>query len=415
VNCTVQRHAQISGRHSPGKGLSETLDLEERAFCLLNARGGNDVKKPLLLFAFTCLFLGFNAHAIQITQHMTGSWYNPDQDGHGLNIEVIKENKSVFYWYVYNPDGTPTWLVGRGPHVDGRIEGVAYHNTGGIWGEFDMSGRIQERWGTVTIEFNGCNSALVTYQSDDQSVQTIPYGSGSFEIVKLTAVHKSKCQDPPYAGIYRGYIWSDVAEQGTPATVLLNTHGDVIAFSMGYKTFFGTYTVSDGVFSSQLQAYVNDTRQYHHPEFSTTFEGQVKEEYRLFMEYIVPETDAGFFDTYPVTQLYFRGVTTSELAGDYEIEDMHTFDAGTASIAADGTLTGTDDAGCSWTGDIQIGDQNFNLFQINLAVTGCGDDRNYWGMGFQDDAENLEDGLAIWIFTYDGEKTLSATLTRVTP
>lgn len=343
---------------------------------------------------------------------MTGAWYNPDQDGHGFNIEVIRENKSIFYWYVYNPDGTPTWLVGRGPHVDGRIEGVAYHNTGMRWGVFDPVERTQERWGTVTFDFHGCDSALVSYQSDDPSEKAIPYGSGSFEIVRLTYVHNSKCQDPPYAGIYKGTFWSETLDEGFVGTVLLNVHGDVVAFAMDHKSFFGINTVNGNEFTGTGQVYANDTRQIYGESF--VFEGQIKEEYRLFSASSIPGVDEGFFDVYPLTQLYFRGITTAELAGTYEMEDLHSFNEGTATIAADGTLTGTDAAGCNWSGEILIGDEAFNLFQINLAVTDCGDDNgmSYWGMGFQDDAENLEDRLALWIFTHDGQVTKSALLTR---
>ncbi|MCW8925628.1 MAG: hypothetical protein OQJ84_05170 [Xanthomonadales bacterium] len=371
------------------------------------------MKKLLSFFAYAIFLVSFNIQAIEITQHMTGSWYNRDQEGHGFNIEVIGPNKSVFYWYVYNPDGTPTWLVGRGPHVDGRIEGVAYHNTGMRWGVFDPLERTQERWGTVTIDFIGCDSAQVSYQSDDPSEKAIPYGSGSFEISRITYVHKSKCQETPYPGIYKGTFWSETLDEGFPATVLLNIHGDVIVFVMDHKSFFGMYTVNSPLFSGSGQVYANDTRQLYGESFQ--FEGQIKEEYRLFAESSIPGVDQGFFDVHPITQFYFRGLTTADLAGDYEMEDLHSFNEGTATITADGTITGTDATGCNWSGEILVGDTAFNLFQINLSVTDCDDDHgmSYWGMGFQDDAENLEDGLALWIFTHDGQVTKSAFLTRM--
>ena len=217
------------------------------------------MKKLLSLFACVFVSMSFNVYPIEITQHMTGSWYNPAEDGHGFNIEVIKPNKSVFYWYVYNPDGTPTWLVGRGPHVDGRIEGIAYHNTGMRWGVFDPLERTQVRWGVVNIDFINCNLATVSYQSDDSSEQSIPWGVGSFDIVRLTYVHKSKCSEVPYAGIYKGIFYSETDEEGYPGTVLIDGQGFLVGFVMDSSTFWGDHTVSGKDFGSIGSVYANDT------------------------------------------------------------------------------------------------------------------------------------------------------------
>ena len=50
------------------------------------------------------LLVTFNVSAIDIKPSLSGSWYNPDQDGHGLSIEVLDENRTLVYWYVYHPD-----------------------------------------------------------------------------------------------------------------------------------------------------------------------------------------------------------------------------------------------------------------------------------------------------------------------
>ena len=373
------------------------------------------MKRLLLLFSFAFIFLGFNAHPIEITQHMTGSWYNPDQDGHGFNIEVLSESKSVFYWYVYNPDGTPMWLVGAGPHNEGRIEGVAYYNTGMRWGVFDPSEREdQERWGTVTIDFVGCNSATVNYQSDDPSEQAIPYGSGSFNMVRLTYVHKSKCSEVPHAGIYTGTFWSETREEGYPGTVLLDTQGGFFGYVTDYKSFHASHSVIGKDIFVDGWAYSNDTGEIQYP--ATTMEGRIVEDYRLFAAYDAPGPEEGFADLYPVTQLYFRGVTLAGLAGDYEAEDLHTFDEGTASIGTDGVITGTDAASCHWSGQISIPDVEFNMFDITLTVSECGEKDGYYeGKGFEGDAEDLEDGMAVWFFAFGGERSLSANLTRIIP
>ncbi len=369
------------------------------------------MKKLLSLFAFALIFISFNTHPIEITQHMTGSWYNRDQEGHGFNIEMIGPNKSVFYWYVYNPDGTPTWLVGRGPHNGARIEGVAYHNTGMVWGEFDPNPRTQERWGTVNIDFTDCNHANVEYQADELGEQTIPYGFGSFHMTRLTYVHKSKCSEVPHAGIYKGYFYSETSEEGYPGTVLIDGQGFIVGFVMDFSTFWGDHTVSGKDFGSIGSVYGNATGE---KQGDYSAQGRIVEDYRLFFEYLIPMVDSGMADVYPVTQLYFRGLTLASLAGNYELENQHTFDEGTATIGTDGVITGTDDAGCIWNGQITIADTGFNMFDIQLTVTECGDSNGvYQGKGYQDDAEDLEDGMAAWVFAFNENWGVSVLLTRV--
>ncbi len=371
------------------------------------------MKKLLSLFAFALIFISFNAHPIEITQHMTGSWFNRDQEGHGFNIEVIGPNKSVFYWYVYNPDGTPTWLVGRGPHNGARIEGVAYHNTGMVWGEFDPNPRTQERWGTVNIDFTDCNNAHVEYQADELSEQTIPYGFGSFHMTRLTYVHKSKCSEVPHAGIYKGVFWSETSDEGFPGTVLIDGEGFFVGFAMDGAFFWGDHTVEGKDFGSIGSAYAGDTGE-NLGDYS--MEGRIVEDYRLFFEYLIPVIDTGFGDVYPVPQQYFRGVTFAELAGTYEVEDLQTFDEGTASITPDGAISGTTAAACNWSGQITIADTAFNMFDISLTVTDCGDQNGFYeGKGYLDDAEDLEDNMAAWFFTFNEQGSFSGNMMRIVP
>ena len=373
------------------------------------------MKKLLLSLAVALVFLSFDAHPVKIDRHMTGSWYNPAQDGHGFNIEVINENLSVFYWYVYNPDGTPTWLVGTGTHEEeGKINGIAYHNTGMRWGVFDPLERTQERWGVVTIDFIDCNHATVFYQSDDLAEKSIPFGFGNIEIERLTSVYKSKCAEDPVLGIYKGYFWSNTAERGFPGTVLLGAQGGFFGFSMDHKSFFGGHTVNGQEFTAEGSAYANDTGEIHNINFELN--GGLAVEYRLVSQYLIPGIDEGFADLYPATQLYWRGVTLAGLAGDYEVEDLSTFDEGTASIGTDGVITGIDPAGCTWSGQVTIPDVQFNMFDITLTVSDCGDNNaSYDGRGFQDDAEALEDGMSTWFFSFNDQKTLSANMTRIVP
>ena len=69
------------------------------------------------------LALMSSAHA-QVLPEYSGSWFNPNQDGHGINIEVIDAQRSIGFWYTYTQTGAPQWFLFDGANVDDRIEAI---------------------------------------------------------------------------------------------------------------------------------------------------------------------------------------------------------------------------------------------------------------------------------------------------
>ena len=43
---------------------------------------------------------------------LTGSWFNPDQNGHGFIFEFIDDTTVLPYWFTFDSDGNRTWLFG---------------------------------------------------------------------------------------------------------------------------------------------------------------------------------------------------------------------------------------------------------------------------------------------------------------
>jgi immune inhibitor A len=128
----------------------------------------------------------------QILPGHSGSYHYPAQDGHGLNIEVINESITVFYWYVYHLDGTPMFLVTVGTNKGGQTEGTTYYNTGMRFGEFNTADFSQTVWGWSRITFHDCNNLTLEYAADDPS-----YGSGSIPMQRLTSIAGLSCSDSP--------------------------------------------------------------------------------------------------------------------------------------------------------------------------------------------------------------------------
>jgi beta-glucanase (GH16 family) len=71
----------------------------------------------------------------------SGSWYWPDQDGHGFSMEFGElpdgSPLAVIYWYTYDDQGNPIFMLGSGVPEGNRVEVDLVSPVGMIYGEFD--------------------------------------------------------------------------------------------------------------------------------------------------------------------------------------------------------------------------------------------------------------------------------------
>lgn len=135
--------------------------------------------------------------AAQLPPGISGAWYNPEQSGHGLSVEILDNERALAFWYVYDPQGNPVHL-----YLDGRIEGrrieaTAYAPRGMRFGSFRREDLNMPVWGEVALDFSSCDRGLLQWDSD------LPgYGSGSSEIRRLTRIAGLDCDlnaNPPTA------------------------------------------------------------------------------------------------------------------------------------------------------------------------------------------------------------------------
>lgn len=140
---------------------------------------------PILLFPF---FFSL-AHADIRPEH-SGAWYNPDQTGHGLSIQVLDDERTIAFWFTYTPVGSPIFLVIDGVNDDHTVTGLAYSQEGMIWRQFDPATLKSKVWGEISIEFLGCDSAVLTWSSSVEG-----YGDGQVELERLTYLASLKCDD----------------------------------------------------------------------------------------------------------------------------------------------------------------------------------------------------------------------------
>lgn len=120
---------------------------------------------------------------------ISGSWYNPDQSGHGLHIERLESGRVALSWYTYAADGSPLWLVGSGEQRGHRIVVLAFEASGGrpppLW---DNASPQLEPWGELRVDFDGCNSGLLRWNAADPA-----FGEGSLPLQRLTRIDGLRC------------------------------------------------------------------------------------------------------------------------------------------------------------------------------------------------------------------------------
>ena len=143
-----------------------------------------------LVAAFLFGSIAATASAVDIGPAFTGAWYDPQQSGHGLFLEVLPQNQLLAFWFTFSPDGTQqSWFGGVGPYAGGTATVPVTLTTGGRWiPNFDASKIVNNAWGTLTFTFTDCNTGRVDFASTDPG-----YGSNHMNLMRLTAPAGLSC------------------------------------------------------------------------------------------------------------------------------------------------------------------------------------------------------------------------------
>lgn len=118
---------------------------------------------------------------------LSGNWYNPEQSGHGLQLEFIKLNgvpTVLAAWYVFK-EGEPIWVIGLGSYEDNRalLNMSITGNTGFPVENFSVDEVETTEWGTLELIFDSSSEAQMNWSS------VLPgFTEGSMPIQRLTQV-----------------------------------------------------------------------------------------------------------------------------------------------------------------------------------------------------------------------------------
>ena len=118
----------------------------------------------------------------EIGAGLSGVWYDPAQSGHGLFIEVLRDNRFLAGWFAFNPAGTAqAWFAGVGTYSGDTATITSVDMpTGGRWiPNFDPSSVAHNAWGALTFRFTDCDHGTVTFDSPN-------FGAGTMSLTRLT-------------------------------------------------------------------------------------------------------------------------------------------------------------------------------------------------------------------------------------
>ena len=132
-------------------------------------------------------------------QEYSGSWYNADQSGHGFAL-LFGETPggaplTVAYWYIYDDQGNPIFLVGTGTLVGNRVEIALTSPVGMIYGDFDPDTMPDPHndGGTAVFEFIDQDNAIFSYTPSEFTMTTWGHTAvDSLPMVKLFGIPVSE-------------------------------------------------------------------------------------------------------------------------------------------------------------------------------------------------------------------------------
>lgn len=337
-------------------------------------------------FLVSVFFLIFSVsvHAIDVKPSLSGSWFNPAQNGHGFSIEVIDQDTTVVYWYVYDHDREPIFLVGVGKNQGSKVVADVYYQDGLKFGEFNGNDLNQRRWGSLTLDFHSCDRSTLSYNSNMEHSGEV-FGSGTIELEKLLSIAGNKCREFAPAGIYHAsFIYpgevgigiATVFENGVTAYFAANDYGAVSGF--GEMTLH-----SNNRFEIQVGEYVFDGSYGEYVIQGEFDRDSMTGSTNTGASIIATRTDATFMD----------GVTYQQIQGTYDLKDEFENYSGWIEIKSNGQLIGSSIDGCDISGEVIIPDPEFNQYWVEAELKNCSNATWIAAAG----AYDREDDLLIFI------------------
>ena len=203
-NSGIQDHPQLSprlreGGNPQGAPVRFNMSDEEKAGLVAFLKTLTD---PFLLndIRFSDPF----SEPVASLDVFSGSWYDPAHDGEGWMVEVLDDEQAVIYWFSYDQNGKQVWMLGVAERDGNNLTADMNMTSGPKFGEsFDPADAVQEPWGTISLQINGCDSAVLDYASVKPE-----FGSGRLQPERLVSLDGLDCQQPSKPASSAFSAWS---------------------------------------------------------------------------------------------------------------------------------------------------------------------------------------------------------------
>ncbi|MCF6287615.1 MAG: hypothetical protein L3J53_00070 [Proteobacteria bacterium] len=156
-------------------------------------------KQPILALLF--ILLAIPVQAVIITKSFTGLWLQPDHESQGFDFQVIDQNgmpQALTYWYTYDTEGNPMWLIGMGNITEETVSMDLMTVTGVTnLQNNNPADRNEVILATANFTFADCNNGTVEIVpspiNDDMTTNSISGTGGIIQIQRLTTIQGANC------------------------------------------------------------------------------------------------------------------------------------------------------------------------------------------------------------------------------
>lgn len=122
----------------------------------------------------------------------SGSFYSTARSGEGVFLQFLPNGSAVVIWYTYDPQGRQFWAFASDVTVNGNTvtANMVYPAQSTRFGSQFNASQVQfAPWGTVTMNYSGCNAMTFAYNSTVGG-----FGSGQYNYTRLTTLQGASCQ-----------------------------------------------------------------------------------------------------------------------------------------------------------------------------------------------------------------------------
>jgi len=367
--------------------------------------------KQILAGALALAGIG-SAHAFD--RALSGLWYNPAQSGHGFEVTAVDADSASVAWYTYNKAGQPVWVSALLDETSpGVLSGNAQYVEGLRFGDFTGNRQVRP-WGTLKITFTDCETASAEYNGTLVLADGSNFGSGTVPLKKLAGVTGLACNGTraAVAGQYQLIQRAVNPVRHRGGVALLENDGTVTFGLPGYGVFAGTYTVNAaGAVAYTLTGYTMAPVKLPNNATTAAYTGTVTGRQQDYLT----GTYATASESGVLTQSWIgaggRPITLANLVGSYN--DPSGISGYTATIAANGTITGTRPNNCTYAGTVAP-TADGKAFNVAITVSNCGFENGaYTGKMMPIDYTDFGDSRGVMMAVKSASNGLAVTLRRL--